>query len=180
VNARSAEGRVVVTATRSGDEQNFPRLGRYLAEAIADPAADLDKDGQVSLLEAFLLAGARTEDFYKSKSRLATEHALIDDNGDKLGTPADWFRGVHATRRVEGGAAPDGARAHQFHLVKNDRERRMPARTRARRDELERAAAELRSRKDQLPEEDYYARLETIMVELARLYHGAKRGFTGS
>jgi hypothetical protein len=179
LNALSAEGRVVVTATRSGDEQNYARLGQYLAEAIADPAADLDKDGQVSLLEAFLMAGGRTDEFYRSKARLATEHALIDDNGDRLGTPADWFRGVHATKKAKDGATPDGGRAHQFHLIRNDREQRMPPAIRDRRDQLERAAADLRAKKEQLPESDYYARLETIMVELARIYHGEKSGSTG-
>ena len=140
VNRLSGEDRVVVTATRSGDEQNFARLGQYLAEAIADPAADLDKDGQVSLLEAFLTAGARTEEFYRTKARLATEHALIDDNGDRLGTPADWFRGIHATKRVKSGAAVDGVARHQLHLIRNDREQtdaargpRPPRRARTRR-----------------------------------------------
>src|SRR5262249_50255186 len=56
LNALSASNRVIITATRSGSEQNYARLGDYLAAAIADTAADLDKDGQVSVLEAFLLA----------------------------------------------------------------------------------------------------------------------------
>ncbi len=105
----SAKGRAVVTATRSGDEINFARFGDYMSQAIADPAADLDKDDQVSLLEAFLTASKRAEEFYKSDGRLATEHALIDDNGDGLGTPADWFRGVRATKRAKDGAELDGA-----------------------------------------------------------------------
>jgi hypothetical protein len=176
LNALSAEGRVVVTATRSGDEQNFARLGQYLAESIADPAADLDKDGQVSLLEAFLMAGGRTDEFYRSKARLSTEHALLDDNGDRLGTPADWFRGIHATKRVKNGAAPDGARAHQLHLIRNDREQSMPPETRERRDRLERAAADLRAKKDKIPENEYYDQFEKIMVEIARLYRDSSSG----
>ncbi len=166
----SGEGRVLVTATRSGDEQNFARFGGHIAEAIADPRADLDKDGQTSLLEAFLTASGRVGEFYRSRSRLATEHALIEDNGDRKGTPADWFRGVRATKRAKDDSEPDGLRSHQFHLVRNDRERRMPAATRKRRDELERSMADLRAKKAQIPEDDYYAKLETILVELARLY----------
>ena len=54
INRLSGANRVVVTATKSGNEINFARFGQYIAEAIADPRADLDKDGQVSLLEAFL------------------------------------------------------------------------------------------------------------------------------
>ena len=43
---------------------------------------------------------------------------------------------------------------------------------RDRRDNLEREAADLRAKKESLSEEDYYARLEKIMVELARIYGG--------
>jgi hypothetical protein len=172
LNRLSGENRVVVTATRSGHEQNFARFGEYLAEAIADPSADLDKDGQVSLLEAFLTAGGRVNEFYRTRSRLATEHALIDDNGDKLGTPSDWFRGVRATRRAKDGAPLDGVRAHQFHLILSDRERAIPAETRRRRDQLELQIAALRDEKDKHSEDVYYARLEPLLVELARLYRG--------
>lgn len=166
----SAPNRIVVTATRSGDEQNYSRFGQYLAESIADPRADLDKDEQVSLLEAFLVASNRVAEFYRSRSRLATEHPLLDDNGDRLGTPGDWFRGIHATKSARNGAQVDGVRAHQLHLILSDREQRMSPAQRLRRDNLERSAAELRSKKDQLSEDEYYAQLEAIMVELARLY----------
>lgn len=175
LNRLSGPNRVVVTATRSGDEQNFARFGRYLAEAIADPAADLDKDRQVSLLEAFLVAGSRVAEFYRTQSRLATEHPLIDDNGDRLGTPADWFRGVRATKRPKTDAEPDGVRALQLHLIRSDRELRMSPEQRLRRDQLERAAAALRSKKNQTSEDDYYAQLEPIMTELARLYSQVER-----
>src|SRR3954465_9877570 len=40
LNRLSAPGRVIVTATRSGGELNFARLGQYLSETIADPKAD--------------------------------------------------------------------------------------------------------------------------------------------
>ena len=68
------------------------------------------------------------------------------------------------------GAEPDGIRAHQIHLILNDREQRMSPELRRRRDQLERSAAALRSKKDAIPEDEYYAQLETIMTELARLY----------
>lgn len=170
INTLSGENRIIVTATRSGDEQNYARFGEYLAEAIADPAADLDKDGQVSLLEAFLTAGSRVNEFYQTTARLATEHALIDDNGDGFGTPADWFRGVRATKRARDGATLDGVRAHQLHLILSDRERGIPPEVRERRDEIERAIADLRDRKADLEEDEYYAMLEPLALELAKLY----------
>src|SRR5215217_6797949 len=160
LNRLSGANRVVVAATRSGSEQNFARFGEYLASAIGDIHADLDKDGQVSLLEAYLTAGNRVAEYYKSHSQLATEHALLDDNGDRLGTPPDWFRGVRATRRAKDGASPDGLRAHQLHLIPSDRERAIPPEVRETRNKLELAIAALRDKKPTLPEDAYYAQLE--------------------
>lgn len=163
----SAPGRVIITATRSGNEQNYARFGQYISEAIADPAADLDKDGQTSLLEAFLMASRRIAEFYKGEGRLMTEHALIDDNGDGLGTPADWFKGIHAVKRARDGAGVDGMRAHQFILVRSAQEQQLAPAVRARRDELELAVGKLRDQKSKLSEEDYYHQLEPMLTELA-------------
>jgi hypothetical protein len=165
-------GRVVVSATRSGNEQNYARFGKFLAEALSDPKSDLDKDGQISLLESFLSASHRTTEFYKTEGRLATEHALIDDNGDGLGTPADWFRGVYATKRAKDGATPDGPRAHQFHLVRSAAEQQLSTDLRARRDQLELQLSSLRERKAKMNEEKFYQELEKLLLELARLYEG--------
>ncbi len=104
INSLSGPNRVIVTATKSGFEHNFARFGDYLSQAMADPKADLDKDKQTSLLEAFLLASAGAREFYASESRLATEHALLDDNGDALGTAADWFKGIRAVKSARDGA----------------------------------------------------------------------------
>jgi len=170
LNKLSAPGRVIVTATRSGHEENFSHFGKFMAESIADPAADLDKDGQTSLLEAFIMAARRVGEFYETEGRLATEHALLDDNGDGLGTPADFFRGVRAVKKPAGGGSVDGLRAHQIHLVRSEQEQKMPPDLRVRRDELEMAIARLRELKTGLTEEEYYRRLEVLMRELAQLY----------
>lgn len=134
-----------------------------------DPAADLDKDEQTSLLEAYLLASSRLREFYKKEGRLATEHALLDDNGDKLGTPADWFQGLRVVKRSKAGAAADGSLARQFVLVRSPREEQIPATIREQRDALERQLAELRERKGTLPAADYFAQLEALLVQLAKL-----------
>jgi hypothetical protein len=170
INALSAPGRVIITATRSGYEMNVTRFGNYLARDAADPAADLDKDGQTSLLEAFLLASRQTQDFYKDAGRLATEHSLIDDNGDELGTPADFFRGVRAVKKAANGKTVDGVRAHQMNLVRSANEQELSPTLRARRDELEAQLSALRDRKSQMNEDDYYNQLEKILVETAKLY----------
>jgi len=170
LNRLSAKGRVVITATRSGSEIQFAHFGEYISTAIADPTADLDKDGQTSLLEAFLAASHRVDEFYKQAGRLATEHALLDDNGDGLGITADFFQGIRATRTAKSGAAVDGARANQWALVRSQAEQAIPDRLRSRRNELELAIESLRQKKASLPESLYYQQLEPLLLQLAHLY----------
>jgi hypothetical protein len=122
------------------------------------------------LLEAFLLASRQTQQFYKEAGRLATEHALLDDNGDGLGTPADWFSGVRATKTAANGKSVDGVRAQQLMLVRSAVEQELSPGVRARRDELEMQLGELRSHKGGMNEDDYYSQLESILLETARLY----------
>lgn len=166
----SGPERVVITATRSGFEQNYTRFGEYLAGSIAEPKADLDKDGQTSLLEAFLTASNRVDEFYLAAGRLATERALLDDNGDRLGTRADWFRGIRPVQTAEDGAALDGYRAHQFHLVHSEAENKMPPQLRAKRDKLELEVMALRDSKDKFSEEEYFSRLESMLYDIAQIY----------
>jgi len=168
--ALSAPGRVIITATRSGYEVNFARFGGFLARALADPAADLDHDGQVSLLEAFLLASRQVDQFYRDQGRLMTEHALLDDNGDGLGTPPEWFKGVRAFKTPEKGKSVDGVRAHQMILARGQSEQELRPEARARRDELELELSALRLKKGEMKEDEYYSKLEKIMVETAGLY----------
>lgn len=163
-------GRVIIAATKSGYELNFSRFGDYMSTAIADAQADLDKDGQTSLLEAYLSASRATAEWYNTESRLATEQALLDDNGDGRGTPADWFRGVRAVKKAQDNSTVDGLRAHQFHLVPSDRERGMPAELRAKRDAMELEIAKLRDKRKDLGDEAYFAELEKLAVSLAELY----------
>jgi hypothetical protein len=173
LNKLSAPNRVVITATRSGHEENYARFGQHVSEAIADPSADLDKDGQTSLLEAYLYTARRVDESYKKEGLLTTEHALLDDNGDGLGTPPDWFRGIRAVKKADNGSNIDGLRAHQFHLIRGETEQRMPVEARAKRDALEVDLSHLRDQKGKLKEEDYYLRLEQLLLELAKVYEQA-------
>ena len=166
----SHAGRVVISATRSGAEVNYARFGQFLSQAISLAEADLDRDGQTSLLEAFLFASQRVSEFYLGQERLVTEHPLIDDNGDSTGTPPDWFRGVRAVKKSTTGAAPDGPRAHQFHLVRSAAERLLSVEARRERDRLEMAVIQLRDSKELMDEEEYYVALEPLLLDLAHFY----------
>ncbi len=175
IKALSAPNRIIVTATRSGAEENFTRFGKYVSQAIADPEADLDKDGQTSLLEAFLMASRRVAEFYKNEGRLATEHALIDDNGDGFGTPSEWFRGIRAVKKAANDSPLDGMRAHQWNLIRSAQDQKLSAEDRKRRDELELEINQLRLQKNQTSEDEYYHKLEAMLVKLAEIELSTER-----
>lgn len=173
-------GRVLVTATKSGSEQNFARFGEYMSLAIGNVKFDLDKDGQTSLFEAFLAASRRTEEFYETEGRLATEHALLDDNGDGNGVRADWFRGVRVVKKAASGAGVDWQKAHQMHLVPSEVEKKLPVEVRRERDRIEMQVISLRDRKSDFEKEDeYYAQLEDLLLSLAKIYEPVSAAATG-
>jgi hypothetical protein len=170
INALSGPQRVIITATKNGHEQNFARFGDYFSSALTAPESDLDRDGQTSVLEAFLWGAHGVTEFYEQEARLATEHALLDDTGDALGIPADWFAGVRAVKRPQKGSEADGRRANQIALIRSNTERGLTVEARARRDALELQLEMLRDRKAELATDDYYQQLEFILTQLAEIY----------
>jgi hypothetical protein len=166
IKALSARGRVVVTATRSGQEQNATRFPEHFIAALASRDADADQNGRVSVLEAFDFASRLTAEQYKRAGRLATEHALLDDSGDGVGHPA-----------AEGG---DGALARNTYLDSLSTEQAAASAETARllreRERLEVEVERLKSRKGLLAEAEYEAELERIFVTLAKVNRSIKRG----
>jgi hypothetical protein len=168
----SGPNRVVITATKSGAEQNFSRFGKYLSEAIADPDSDLDHDRSLSVLEAFLSASNRVSKHYSDEGLLATEQALLDDNGDGRGTAASFFRGVRAVKAPSDGAKLDGSLARRIPLYSSEFQPWWNAANRELLLQLEAQVDELRSRKSQMSEDDYYSELEPILCKVADIIHG--------
>ncbi len=81
IAALKKPGRGVIAATKTGTEKNATVFARYWAEALQDPAADVDKSEAVSAMEAFTYADRKTAAFYDTQKRLATEHAVFEDTG---------------------------------------------------------------------------------------------------
>ena len=170
LNRLAGENRVVITATKSGDEQNFARFGQYISAAIADRGADLDKDGQVSLLEAYLTACRK---WMSSTSRKrAGDRACAA--GRQRRRPGHAGRVV--PRRAGDAAGQRGrvARRHAGPSVSPGRQR--PRETAAGRSSASAATSwnwqspSCAKKKRKLNEDDYYDRLEKLMLELAQLY----------
>jgi hypothetical protein len=155
----SGENRIIVTATRSGNEQNATIFAEHFIAGLTDPGADADKNNRVSVLEAFNFATKMTSDWYKEKNRLATEHALIDDNGDGVGH--------------ESATAGEGAIAKTTYLDSKAIEQAGGdaelGRLIAERQRLEEAIEKLKARKAEMKPDDYDRELERLLVQLAEV-----------
>lgn len=159
VPALSGENRIVVTATRSAREQNETYFPQHFVAALTSDAADMDKDGRVSVLEAFTYARREVERIFEQGNRIATEHAVLDDDGDGKGSGEASEKG------------PDGRRARNFFLeplgggalASDPRAAALVAERRA----LEARLDSLRARRSAMTEEAYQRALEPLMLELA-------------
>lgn len=160
----AGKNRIIVTGTKSVDEIYYTRFGEFFAPAIAgDLAADMDQDKQVSILEAFRHASKLAAEFYEKEERIATEHALIEDNGDGVGTRSEVFS-------KDAKVIKDGARAGQVALVLSEEEMKLTDAQRAKRDELERKLEELKTKRAELEDGRYYTEVEELLRELAEVY----------
>ena len=164
--ALSAPERVVITATREG-ERNLSRFGEHFAAAYNGAAADLDKNGRVSLLEAFEYARREVTRSYESTNNLVSEHASLDDNGDgkgsdDAGTTGDALDGAVARRtflgpgRIATATTAEGPAAADSVGQRLIRERNA----------LEDRIARLRERRELMEPDEYQAQLEDLLVEL--------------
>jgi hypothetical protein len=166
INALSGKNRVILTATKSGSEQNYARFGEYISHSLVDPTADLDHDNSVSILEAFLAASNRVAQFYDNEDRLASEQALIDDNGDAKGTPAVFYRGARPIKAPADGLQVDGPLAGRVIVSSFAKSVQWTEQQQASIESIEAQIETLRLKKKDMNEDDYYQQLERLFFEI--------------
>jgi len=159
LEAVSGPRRIVITATDSGAQRFDTVFPEYFTRAFADDAADLDKNGRVSIWEAFLSASLGVRRYYEQRGQVATERPLLDDNGDGQGREAgaDGMDGAEASRiyldAETGAAAPTD---EQLILLLQ------------RRAALQIDADDLRQRRVLMTPAEYAQEFERLMIEIAR------------
>jgi len=156
----AGRGRVVLTATDSAAQQFETVFPEYFVNAFNDAAADTDKDGRVSLWEAFAFASVGVHQWFEQKGQLPTERPLLDDTGAGVGREA-----------MNPGNDGEAARVT---FLEPEAAAALPANTtigalQKRRAELEAQIQELKGRKASLPPNQYEAELERLVLELARV-----------
>ena len=165
IKSLTAKGRIVVTATRSGQETNATRFTGFLISALNATDADTDQDGHTSVLEAFIYANRLTADFYKRAGRLATEHALLDDNGDGVGhEKLEAGEGLLARATYLDSLSVDEAAASA------STQRLLKEKAR-----LEGEIEQVIARKSNMAEAEYESTLERLFIELAKVNRSIKQ-----
>lgn len=162
----SGPKRIVITATDSVAQRFDTVFAEYFVKAFDDGQADLDRNGRVSVWEAFASAAAGVRRHYQQRGQLSTERSLLDDNGDGLGTPAaeQGGDGAQASRTYLEAERPGAAPTDEALLKLLQRKALLEA-------ELE----ELKIRKAFLSAGDYAKEFERIMTEYARVSSEVRR-----
>ena len=137
-----AAHRVVITATKNGRERNAVKFTEHLVTGLADPAADIDKDETISAQELFQYAERAVEKYYENEKLLASEHS-----------------------RLSGESAATFELARYGSLLVNQTD--ISEELITQRKEISARIASLRNQKSDLTEDDYFDRLQTLMLELA-------------
>ena len=166
IDVLSAPDRIIITATRAGTQRNETVFPQFLVEAFTSPEADLDKNGDLSVREVFQFSAEKTARSFTETSHLATEHALLDDTGD-----AEGYRVEELDNAAEGNLAAITFFKRRTAILDtvSEANREAVASLLHSKEGVERDIAALKSRKNRLDEDRYYAQLEDLFVTLARL-----------
>jgi hypothetical protein len=145
----AAEGRTLITSTRSGFERNATRFAQHFAAALAAGSADINKNGAITAQEAFDYASRSVADSFEKDGALATEHPQI------TGGAAGRFT---VARLASAGPPVDAAAANPAvaPLV-------------AEREKLDADIEALRARRESLTNDVYLAELQKLLVQLAEV-----------
>ena len=143
-------GRTIVTATKTGGERNEPRFPQYFVEAFQNNVADTDRNGRVSIAEAFEYAKNKVADAYQKEGHILTEHAALDDGREGKFAATLFIESEKARASETAGIADPVLRG----LVEEQRK-------------LENDIAALRLRKDSMDPAHYEQQLEKLATELA-------------
>lgn len=77
LEAWAADGRTLITATKSGGERNATRFAEQWALALSSEEADADRNGAITVQEAYDFTTRKVTDGFEGAGLLATEHSEV-------------------------------------------------------------------------------------------------------
>ncbi len=143
-----ADNRLVIAATKSGLQKNASVFSRFWAEGADRSSTDLNKNEIISIAELYGYTAERVKDYYESEGLIASEASLFEG---PLGLDADLF---NLSRIGQLANARLSVQAEAFV---------------AERANVEVKLSELSSRRQELSDDDYFAELQELMLELGLL-----------
>ena len=148
VAALAGKNRIVISATESPAQKYTTMFPQYFIEALEQGAkADIDKNGRLSVWEAFTYAGQAVKQAFDQKGTLVTERSVIEDGTNGVLAKTTFFDTPPASTSANAAVAG---------LEK----RRIAVET-----EIE----QLKGRKGQMPAGQYEEEFERLAIELAKI-----------
>lgn len=89
VKELSGAGRIIICSCTA--EQRFSiKFSEFFIPALSDIETDIDKNGKISILEAFIVTTKNVQEWYQQKQLIITETPVLDDNGDGKASKEPW------------------------------------------------------------------------------------------
>ncbi|HXD72692.1 MAG TPA: hypothetical protein VN628_03105 [Vicinamibacterales bacterium] len=150
VQPLAGPGRAIITSTKTGGEKNEPVFAQFFAEAFKDASADTDRNGRISVAEAFEYAKSKAVATYTKAGTILTEHATLDDSREGK---------FAATLYLDS----EKARADRTAQVADPKLRALLQEQQ----QLQTQIDGLKLKKDVMPEAEYDAQMEKLLTEMA-------------
>ncbi|MDB5340011.1 MAG: hypothetical protein JWN70_5630 [Planctomycetaceae bacterium] len=110
----------MIAATETDWEANETEFPHELARVLSAPTElkgfDIDQDGASSVFDLYVTVARNLAQSYLERELLATEHPLLDDNGDGRGTEVQ----IDFLTEEQGGRAKSGKPL--FRTITSDRD----------------------------------------------------------
>lgn len=157
LKALAGPNRITITATDQAAQKYDTVFGDAFLQALNASTADLDKDGRISMWEAFAYASRIVRQTYEQKGLLQPEHAALDDDGDGAGrqATADGKDGTLASTTFLDAVISSRAADPQLQQMVQHQE------------QLLLKLDELKKQKSKMKPEEYQPAWEALIIEIA-------------
>lgn len=157
--ALSAKGRIVITATDNPGARYDTVFAECFVKALEQAAGPAGSVAPVSVWELFTMTNDGVKRYYAQRGLLPVEHPMLDDAGDGFGKDADQ-PGTDPALAQNVYLTSDAGAASEDPATRELRERR---------DDLLARIEQLKAAKGSMGAGDYAAKLESLLVELAKV-----------
>jgi hypothetical protein len=157
VKGLSGPNRVIIVATDSPAMIYHSVFAEGFIAALGSPEADLDKDGRISVWEAFTFASRQVQRHYEQSGSLQPERAALDDDGDGVGREAAKDGKDGSLSGVTFLDAPPSTKTNDPELKRLLQQK----------DDLNLQIQQLKQRQATMTPDDYAKELERLTTELA-------------